>query len=67
MPLRYRHTISAKQQLMPLESTYDPTTNLGCSDTNYCAQDNNLSEKSTNQAETDTAGDVPNTTRIEKQ
>ena len=29
-----------------------------------CAQDNNLSEKkSTNQAETDAAGDVPNTTR----
>ena len=25
-----------------------------------CAQDNNLSEESTNQAETDVAGDVPN-------
>ena len=36
-----------------------------------CVQDNNLSEESTNQAETDAAGDVPNTTRkennIEKQ
>ena len=30
-----------------------------------CTQDNNLSEESTNQAETDAAGDVPNTTRIE--
>ena len=30
-----------------------------------CAQDNNLSEESTNQAETDAAEDVPNTTRIE--
>ena len=28
-------------------------------------QDNNLSEESTNQAETDAAGDVPNTTRTE--
>ena len=35
------------------------------SDTNYCAQDNNLSEESTKQAETDVAGDVTNTTRIE--
>jgi len=50
---------------MPLESTHDPTTNLGCSDTNCCAQDNNLSEESTNQAETDAAGDVPNMTRTE--
>ena len=30
-----------------------------------CAQDNNLSKESTNQAETDAAGDVPNTTRKE--
>ena len=30
-----------------------------------CAQDNNLSEESTNQAETDAAGDVPNATRTE--
>ena len=29
-----------------------------------CAQDNNLSEESTNQAETDAGRDVPNTTRI---
>jgi len=48
---------------MPLESTHDPTANLGCSDTNCCAHDNNPSEESTNQAETDAAGDVPNTTR----
>ena len=33
----------------------------------YCAQDNNLSEESTNQAETDVAGDEPNMTRTEKQ
>ena len=33
--------------------------------TTCCAHDNNLSEESTNQAETDAAGDVPNTTRIE--
>ena len=32
-----------------------------------CAQDNNLSEESTDQAETDAAGDVLNTTRTEKQ
>jgi len=31
------------------------------------AQDNNLSEESTNHAETDAAEDVPNTTRTEKQ
>ena len=30
-----------------------------------CAQDNNLSEESTNQAKTDAAGDVTNTTKIE--
>ena len=30
-----------------------------------CAQDNNLSEESTNQAETDVAGNVPNTIRTE--
>ena len=63
--LRDRHTISAKQQLMPSEPTHDPTTNLGCSDTNCCAQDNNLFKESTNQAATDAAGDVPNTTRID--
>ena len=32
-----------------------------------CAQDNNPIEESTNQSETDAAGDVPNTTRTEKQ
>ena len=32
-----------------------------------CAQDNNLFEESTNQAETDAVGDVPNTIRTEKQ
>ena len=30
-----------------------------------CAQDNHLPEESTNQAETDATGDVPNTTRTE--
>ena len=30
-----------------------------------CAQDNNFSEESTNQAETDAVGDVTNTTRTE--
>ena len=34
---------------------------VGC----CCAQDNNPYEESTNQAETDAARDVPNTTRIE--
>jgi len=29
--------VSAKQQPMLLESTHDPTTNLGCSDTTCCA------------------------------
>ena len=51
----------------PSESTHDPTTNLGCSDTNCCARpwQQPLSEESTNQAETDAAGDVPNTIRTE--
>ena len=46
---------------MLLKSIHDPMTNLGCSDTNCCAQDNNPSEESTNQTETDATGDVPNT------
>ena len=48
-----------------MESPNDPTTNLGCSDTNCCAQNNNISKESANQAETDVTGDVTNTTRIE--
>ena len=32
---------SVKQKLMPLESTHDLTTNLGCSDTTCCTRGNN--------------------------
>ena len=43
-----RYTISAKQPPMPLESTHDPTTKLGCSDTTCCACGATTNEESIN-------------------
>ena len=37
----------------------------GVTDTNCCAQDNNLSKESTNHAETGAAGEATNTTKTE--
>ena len=54
MLLRGRHTISARQPLMLLESTHDPTMNLGCSDTTCCVRKSN-NQRGTQAIERDAA------------